>query len=105
MPFIGIVEESHAGSDVYSSGIQYEKPVSCIVAGRGVATFVGVCNGHPIGTVSDFDDISRTFILTGGTDLGGKSLRNLLFGLKVKEGCCICWRLALAVRITYGRGQ
>ena len=33
---MGIVDESHAGKDVYSSGIQYENPVSCIVAGLGL---------------------------------------------------------------------
>ena len=70
---VGIVDESHAGNDVYSSGIQYENPVSCIVAGRGRGTLCGVvADDHiPNPTASVFIDISFGFMVTAGKDLGG----------------------------------
>ena len=67
-----MVEESHAGSDVYSSGMQYENPVSCIVAGRGFRTVWGVGEDHisrPL--VSVLSVISFGFIVTAGKDLAG----------------------------------
>jgi hypothetical protein len=69
---IGIVDESHAGNDVYSSGMQYENPVSCIVAGRGLGTLWGVGADHiPSPTASVFIDISFGFMVTAGNDRGG----------------------------------
>jgi hypothetical protein len=37
--------------------------------------------------------MSGPFIVTMGVGRGGASLLNLLLGLKVKEGVCICCRL------------
>jgi hypothetical protein len=70
---MGIVEESHAGSDVYSSGMQYENPVSCIVAGRGLVTVWGVGEDHmPSPIDSTFIDNSFEFMATAGAnDRGG----------------------------------
>tara|TARA_R110002060_G_scaffold28506_1_gene38595 strand:+ start:594 stop:794 length:201 start_codon:yes stop_codon:yes gene_type:complete len=66
------VEESQAGNDVYSSGMQYENPVSCIVAGRGLVTCCGVGVDHiPSPTASVFIDISFGFIVTAGNERGG----------------------------------
>jgi hypothetical protein len=71
----------------YSSPTQNEKP-SWIVAGRG--RDVGVVHCAPI--VSDFTGVSFPFIVMRGGG-GGTSLLNLLLGLKVKVGVCICWCL------------
>ena len=69
---IGIVDESQAGNDVYSSGMQYENPVSCIVAGRGLRVGCSVGEDHiPNPTDSVFIDISFGFIETGANDRGG----------------------------------
>lgn len=72
---MGMVDESQAGSELYCSGIQYEKPVSCIVAGRGRSTLggceVGVLAGHMPMPCSVFMDISLGFMVTDGCDRGG----------------------------------
>jgi hypothetical protein len=68
---IGIVDESQAGNELYSSGMQYENPDSCIVAGRGLATVGGVGDDHiPIPADSVFIDNSFGFMLTAGKGRG-----------------------------------
>ncbi len=67
-----------------------------MVAGRGrMPCDVGVVH-TPCGAAmpSVLTGISFPFMVTMGVGLGGgTSLLNLLFGLKVKEGVCICCRL------------
>jgi hypothetical protein len=59
---------------VYSSGMQYENPLSCIVAGLGLVTVWGVGDDHiPSPTGSAFIGISFGFMVAGGgaNDRGG----------------------------------
>ena len=80
--------------------MQYEKPVSCIVAGRLLVNFWDVGGDHtPRPTDSVFIDKLVGFMMAGGlaNTGGGHSLLNLLLGVNVKEGAEIPWRLSSIV--------
>jgi hypothetical protein len=86
---LGIVEESHAGRELYPSGREYEKPVSWIVTGRGRGVFCAGADHTPSPTLSTGLDISSEFMATAVWGRGGRSLRNLLFRWKAKDGACM----------------